>query len=148
MNKTYIIIGGSVGGLSIVGILIFIFGWCVVTYCETQVEITSFETPEILSEGQKFQADFVIMNKGNKTAENCILRWYNPDFTYEDLNSDPFSLEPKEEIEIHLQSSSGAEVKPRACLARSTFDLDTDAWVYCDNTDSGRIRNTILFQCP
>ena len=88
------------------------------------------------------------MNKGSKPAENCILRWYNPSFTYEDLNSDPFSLEPKEEIEIHLQSSSGAEVKPRACLARSTFDLDTDAWVYCDNTDSGRIRNTILFQCP
>lgn len=150
MQKGHWIIVGTVGPLSVIGILIFIFGWCIVTICETQIEITSFETPKVVTDGQIIQADFVIMNTGNTTAENCVLRWgYNPN-PVEYVNTDSFSLSPNEEIKIHLQSSSGARgyTSASSCWLTSTVDTYSDAWVLCENTDSGRSRNTILLECP
>ena len=76
MQKGHWIIVGTVGPLSVIGILIFIFGWCVVTICETQIEIISFKTPQVVSQGQIIEADFVIVNTGSsiRTVNIYILQ--------------------------------------------------------------------------
>ena len=125
-------------------------GACTITDCETEIEVIDYTLPTIVDVREIIKGDFTVKNQGSVTAENCVLRWgYNPN-PVEYVNTDSFSLSPNEEIKIHLQSSSGARgyTSASSCWLTSTVDTFSDAWVLCENTDSGRSRNTILLECP
>ena len=151
MEKVHWIIAGTIGPLAVIGILIVIFGWCIVTPCETQIEITSFETPEKISWNEIVEPDFIVMNTGDTLAKNCILRWYNGR-SGPSINSDNFSLAPQEIIEIHLQNSEGLQSNTCKTVILSSSgtlkEIFSDAWVKCENSDSGLIRNIIIQECP
>jgi len=149
MQKGHWIIVGTVGPLSIIGILIFIYGWCIVTFCETQIEITSFEIPEEIPWNSKIEADFIITNTGEMTAKNCKLRWKAGAMVY--TNSDIFSLSPQEVIKLHLISSDIFRPQSSTACFGSSGEMKTyqsDAWVFCENSDSGRSRIHFEQLCP
>jgi len=118
-------------------------GICSVTFCETEIEIISHKVPVEVYVGDKLQAEFTVKNKGEVTAENCVLTWESQGYTF----SKTFQLSPLEEINIELLNVEKEVQPPRggtdelSDLARSV-NLLSRAWVNCDNTESAKVHIT------
>jgi len=137
----YPIIGGITATLFV---LIYVFefaGLCSITPCEAEIEIISYEIPDEVYVGDKMQAEFTIKNKGEVTAENCVLRWRlgEPEF------SKTFSLSPLEEIKIKLLSF---EATPSAEIIHIDPQYISLAWVFCDNTESPKLQKFVHVRIP
>ena len=124
---------------------------CLFINCDTEIEITSFETPELVNLGEKMQAKFTIKNKGDVTAENCKLSWSQRGI--QDTVSKTFQLSPSEEIRIELLSVEGAPA-PRGVnptlelMFDPEYQLVSRSWVTCDNTESTKVQSDINIIIP
>ena len=75
MKKIHFVIIGVPACIIIFLVTLFFNTTCLFINCETEIEITCFETPELVNLGDTMQAKFTIKNKGEVTAENCKLSW-------------------------------------------------------------------------
>jgi len=141
----FTIIGGSVIGL-VVLVYVFYAGICSVTFCETEIVIISHKVPVEVYVGDELRAEFTIKNKGEVTAENCVLKWSITRVS--DTISKTFQLSPLEEISIELLNVKKVQY-PRGGtdeltdLTR-TVNLLSRAWVNCDNTESAKVQSDIV----
>jgi len=139
----FTIIGGSVIGL-VVLVYVFYAGICSVTFCETEIVIISHKVPVEVYVGDELQAEFTVKNKGEVTAENCVLTWQSEGDTF----SKTFQLSPLEEINIELLNVKKVQY-PRggtdelSDLFRSV-NLLSRAWINCDNTESAKVQSDIV----
>jgi len=136
----YPIIGGFAAALFVLIYVSQFAGLCSITPCETEIEIKSHETPDEVYVGDKMEAEFTIKNKGEVTAENCVLRWKlgEPEF------SKTFSLSPLEELKIKLLSF---EATPPETIHIYPLYISR-AWVVCDNTESPKVEKWVHLRIP
>ena len=149
---------------AIIGVIVFLVGTfvvlpyivlsgrCLLTHCETEIEIISFEMPDIVYAGNRIQAEFIVKNKGDVTAENCVLEWALAETkgstdkklsVFDEQFSKTFQLSPLEEIKI--ESSSKSILYPSG--ENYNPGISTLALVVCDNTESAKIpKNTQLIR--
>jgi len=129
----YPIIGGIATALFVL-IYVFMFaGPCSITPCETEIEIISYKIPDEVHVPRAMLAEFTIKNKGEVTAENCVLRGdWGTKF------SKIFSLSPLEEIKTKSYSF------PVRLLVTGDFQYTLSvAWVLCDNTESTKVQKWV-----
>ena len=151
MQKGHWIIVGTVGPLSVIGIIVLVTvlmaGRCSVTFCETEIEIISHQVPVEVYVGDELQAMFTVKNKGEATAENCVLTWQK---TGSYTVSKTFQLSPLEEINIEFLNNEKVQ-PPRDGTSEltdqfSSSNLLSRAWVNCDNTESAKVQSDIVIK--
>lgn len=89
------------------------------------VAITGFSVESPINVGETSSGNFEITNKGDTTATGCQLIWELPGLN-NSISSDPFNLEPGEEIKFSLISNSLPQ--------KGT--INTIAHLNCSNTES------------
>jgi hypothetical protein len=146
--------------ISIVVILVLnvIFGSCFYPGCNTQLEITSITTPEIMRWDSVPNAEFGIKNIGYEKAENCQVVWDYPSYQTKAssyIESNYFSLNPQEETKIHLTGEAGVGVRNKyvyqdePCTNTDYYDRWFEFHVRCNNADTGPMpRIPLLIECP
>ena len=151
LKKIHFVIIGVPACTIIFLVTLFFNTTCLFINCETEIEITTFETPELVNLGDKMQAKFTIKNKGEVTAENCKLSWSQKGAR--DTVSKTFQLSPSEEIRIELLSVEGAPA-PRGVnptlelMFDPEYQIVSRSWVTCDNTESTKVQSDINVIIP
>jgi len=139
-----VIIGVSIVAFSVFVYVFYFAGLCSLGFCETEIQITSYDSPESVYVGDKFSADFTIKNTGSIKAENCILHWTPQQLVMGYDFSESFSLLPSQEISITLETHAGAGT---VSGSGGKGPVST-AWVVCDNTESPKIQKQIGREYP
>jgi len=152
LKQIHYVVIGVPASVIIFLVIVFFAGICLITYCETEIEIISYNTSELVYVGDKMRAEFTIKNKGGVMAENCVLKWSLA--RMQDTVSKTFQLPALEEIKIELLSIEEAPF-PRDAVSEveekllgSTNEMVSRAWVSCDNTESPKVQSAIKLKIP